>query len=177
MTRVKKTVEQLPAIESRAELETFVGALCGIILERDQLTNAMNQKLLDVRQDYEGRLIPMEGTIKTGLERLETWAAANPAEFGGKKSLDLLHGTIGFRTCPPALKTIKGWTWKLVIAALKKIESMKKYVREKSEVDKETLLAERATLPEGTLKLFGMHVDQGEQFFVDPKADQAGGQA
>ncbi len=85
----------------------------------------------------------------------------HPEEFASRKSVVLVHGTVGFRTGQPALKTVAGVTWEKVLAALKR--RAPEFVRVKEQPDKEALLE----LPPERLESFGLRVEQAERFFAE----------
>ena len=90
--------------------------------------------------------------------------------FTKRKSLETTHGTIGFRTSTPKLKTLKGFTWASVLNLLK--EFLPDYVRTAEEPAKDKLLADRED--EEVSALFpkvGIAVVQDETFFVEPKKE------
>ena len=58
-----------------------------------------------------------------------------------KKSIDLLHGTLGFRTSPPSVKQIKGVTCAHTLDALR-TRGFMWLIRTKEEIDKELAEAE-----------------------------------
>jgi phage host-nuclease inhibitor protein Gam len=92
--------------------------------------------------------------------------------FSKKKSMEMVHGVIGFRIGTPKLKTMKGFTWGAVTNLLK--EFLPAYVRTSEEPAKDKLLADREV--EEVIALFpkvGIFVDQDETFFVEPKKEEA----
>jgi phage host-nuclease inhibitor protein Gam len=105
------------------------------------------------------------------FEKIKLWADANPAEFGKLKSLVLTHGTIGWRAGQPALKTLPGWTFDRVLDVLK-ARKLIGYLREKWEVNKQTLLADRDAIGVDKLREIGLRVAQDETFFVEPKLEE-----
>ena len=112
---------------------------------------------------------------KRGEERitqLQLFAETNPGLFDKKKSLDMAHGILGFRTGTPKLKTLKGFTWPAVTNMLKQF--LPAYVRTVDEPAKDKLLADRDA-PEVN-KFFtkdgiGCEVVQDETFFVELKKE------
>jgi len=117
---------------------------------------------------------------------LQSFATENQAElFTKKKSLDMAHGTIGFRTGTPKLKTLKGFTWASALTLVKKF--MPGYVRTNEEIAKDKLLADRELeavefienditkkqVPMGTaMAECGIMVTQDETFYVEPKKEE-----
>jgi len=103
---------------------------------------------------------------------MPVYALENQAElFAKKKSLDTVHGTIGFRTGTPKLKTLKGFTWGAVTNLLK--EFLPDYVRTIEEPAKDKLLADRDnTEVSGLFAKVGIAVTQDESFYVEPKKEE-----
>ena len=65
-----------------------------------------------IREKQADKLAELDGIKETAFETLQVYAMENKAElFTKKKSLDMVHGVIGFRTGTPKLKTLKGFTW------------------------------------------------------------------
>ena len=92
--------------------------------------------------------------------------------FAKKKSLEMVHGTIGFRTGTPKLKTLKGFTW----ASAKNLvcEFLPAFIRTTEEIAKDKLLADRDV--EGMTEKMaqcGIMVAQDETFYVEPKKEDA----
>lgn len=168
-TRTKTKAPAL-VITTRADLEAAVGQLAHATTERQRLTAEMEQEITLIRARYEVPLGNLTETLETITGAAAEWAARNPAEFGNRKSLPLTHGTIGWRTGQPTLKTQPGWTWDRVLEKLTTAsDDLMRFVRIKSEVAKDVLLAERQTLGDATLKTLGVRVEQAEPFFIEPR--------
>jgi phage host-nuclease inhibitor protein Gam len=87
-----------------------------------------------------------------------------------KKSLESVHGVIGFRTGTPKLKTLKGFTWGAVTNLLK--EFLPKYVRTTEDPAKDKLLADKDDREVSDLfGKVGIAVVQDETFFIDLKKE------
>ena len=82
----------------------------------------------------------------------------------------MAHGTIGFRTGTPKLKTMKGFTWASVLQLAR--EFMPSYIRTTEEIAKDKLLADRDD-EEMSDKMAhcGIAVAQDETFYVEPKTE------
>ena len=121
-------------------------------------------------------------TADIELDTLQSFATENQAElFSKKKSLDMAHGVIGFRTGTPKLKTLKGFTWASALQLVK--EFLPSYVRKTEEVAKDKLLADRdmeVKVKDGEDKVklshemarCGIQVVQDETFYVEPKKEE-----
>ena len=83
--------------------------------------NALIEKqIATIRNKYTNELATLKEIKDTNFDVLQAYALANKDSlFIKKKSLDSLHGTIGFRTGTPKLKTLKGFTWNTVTNLLK----------------------------------------------------------
>lgn len=125
-----------------------------------------------IREKYADRLAELEGQKEESFNILQAWASENKGElFTKKKSLDMVHGTIGFRTGTPKLKTLKGFTWASALQLVR--EFLPSYIRTTEEITKDKLLADRDV--EGMCENMGrcgIQVVQDETFFVEPKKEE-----
>ncbi len=168
MAKRKKMV--IAPVETRAEMERIVREICELSIMEDDLRVRLDEELLRVREHYDVQLAEIKPRVDLLLARAETWAMANPEAFGSRKSIVMVHGTVGYRTGTPKLKTLPKWTWAMVLEKLKAL--FPAYVRTKEEVDKDALLADReklgARLPE-----VGVQVVRDESFYVEPNREVA----
>ena len=98
----------------------------------------------------------------------------------------MAHGTIGFRTGTPKLKTLKGFTWASALQLAKKFLPVT-YIRMSEDIAKDRLLADRdlketvvydtptgdpreVTMREA-MAICGIQVTQDETFYVEPKKE------
>ncbi len=106
------------------------------------------------------------------FEVVQAYALENKDElFTKRKSLESAHGTFGFRTGTPKLKTRRGFTWAATLELLK--EFLPAYVRTKEEPAKDKLLADRElaeTVAE--FERCGLEVVQDETFFIELKKEE-----
>ncbi|MBQ7210521.1 MAG: host-nuclease inhibitor Gam family protein [Paludibacteraceae bacterium] len=126
-----------------------------------------------IREKQADRLSQLDAEREQAFDVLQAFAVENQAElFAKKKSLDMAHGTIGFRTGTPKLKTLKGFTWASVLQMVR--EFLPGYVRTSEEVAKDKLLADRDE--DGMfdkMSKCGITVAQDETFYVEPKKEDA----
>lgn len=126
-----------------------------------------------IREKYAGKLAELEGEKEKAFDTLQAFAVENQPElFSKKKSLEMVHGVIGFRTGTPKLKTLKGFTWASALNLVK--EFLPQFIRTTEEVAKDKLLADRAVdgMEEAMAKC-GIRVDQDETFYVEPKKEDS----
>ena len=138
-----------------------------------------------IREKKADELTRLDAEREKAFDTLQAYAVENQAElFTKKKSLEMAHGTIGFRTGTPKLKTLKGFTWASALQLVK--EFLPGYVRQTEEIAKDKLLADRDSdvmvtgdplgpgkpMREQMAKC-GIAVTQDETFYVEPKKEEA----
>ena len=141
-----------------------------------------------IREKHQAELTRLVAERDSSFEMLQAFATENQTElFSKKKSLDMAHGTIGFRTGTPKLKTLKGFTWASALELVKAFMPSS-YIRKVEEIAKDKLLADRdledvkitesglmeqeVTMKEAMAKC-GIQVVQEETFYVEPKKEDA----
>lgn len=138
-----------------------------------KITADIELQCAKIREKYASKLAELDAEKTKAFDTLQSFATENQAElFTKKKSLDMAHGTIGFRTGTPKLKTLKGFTWASALQLVK--EFLPGYIRQTEEIAKDKLLADRDT-EEMTprMKKCGIQVVQDETFYVEPKKEDA----
>ncbi len=140
---------------------------------RIQKINAtMDIEMTRIREKYQDELGKLAELKDKSFDLMQAYALENREElFSKRKSMETTHGTMGFRTGTPKLKTLKGFTWGAVVNLLK--EFLPGYVRTSEEANKEKLLADRES--EEVTALFpkvGITVVQEETFYVEPKKEE-----
>lgn len=165
--RIKSAVEK---IETRERAEEVVGEIARAVIAQDALTAEMEKRIQEVRSQYHLRAVKISLDLHCLLPAIQAWADSNPDLFGKKRSVDMLHATVGYRTGQFQCKPIKGFTWEKVKALL--INKSLGYTRSAVEVDREKLIADRETLKAEGLTLRGVRVVQEETFYVEPKREE-----
>lgn len=139
---------------------------------QQRITAKMDVEITRIREKYQDDLAKLQEVKDKSFEAMQVFATENKDElFAKKKSLDMVHGVLGFRTGTPKLKTRKGFTWGAVTNLLR--EFLPGYVRVTEEPAKDRLLSDRE-IPE-VADLFpkvGIFVDQDETFFVECKKEE-----
>jgi phage host-nuclease inhibitor protein Gam len=135
------------------------------------ITSEMDEAITEIRELYDDDLNILSKENEMHMAVIKGYCVENREDlFVSKKSIDTLHGTIGFRMSSPSIKTLSGYNWEKVLANLK--EKLPAYVRTQEEPDKEKLLAERATKTVAPLlAVVGLKVEQGEKFYIELKKE------
>ncbi|TGX83000.1 hypothetical protein E5358_04895 [Palleniella muris] len=145
--------------------------------QSSKITADIELQCARIREKYAGRLAELEEEKAVAFDTLQAFATENQSElFAKRKSLDMTHGVIGFRTGTPKLKTLKGFTWASALQLVRKF--LPDYVRQTEEIAKDKLLADKnyvfgegiATMAERMAEC-GIQVVQDESFYVEPKKE------
>ena len=184
MTIQKKTI--ITGVTREAADEAFA-----TYAKDDALIQKINAEIelqcAKIREKYADRIAALTTERGEAFYVLQSFATENQAElFTRKKSLDMAHGTIGFRTGTPKLKTLKGFTWASALNLVKTF--LPSYIRQTEEIAKDKLLADRDVelMVAGgdpnnrgyqPLRVHmadcGIQVVQDETFYVEPKKEEA----
>ena len=168
MAREKKTVHTGVSTE---QMETAFGDYAVADAKLQKINATIDVQVTNIREKYADEISRLSDTKEKAFDVMQAFALENKDElFAKKKSLESVHGVIGFRTGTPKLKTLKGFTWGAVTNLLK--ELLPAYVRTTEEPAKDKLLADRDD--EKTAALFtkvGITVVQDETFYVEPKKE------
>lgn len=162
-----------PVLKSRAEAEEALGQIRALTIQRNTAQCAREEELKKLDELFKEEIDTANAEIEALAEQLRVWSEANPGEFGTRRSVEWTHGTLGWRTGNPTLKTLPGFTWDRVLEKLLGNPLFAGFVRTKQEVDKATILAQREAIGAGDLKAMGVKVVQEEPFFVEPKIEDA----
>jgi len=134
----------------------------------------LNNQIQNFRDAFDQRTSDARKQSVSLETEIENFCIENKFEFEKSRSKDFVHGTVGFRTSPPAVKALnRKYSWETILELIKKFSWSKKYIRIKEEPDKEAILADHAADVIDDLKLaaIGVKVDQIEQFKIDIKWD------
>lgn len=180
--RQKKTV--ITGVTREAAEEAFA-SYAKADAQIEKINAEIDLQCAKIREMYQQKLGELTCERECAFETLQAYATENQPElFSKKKSLDMAHGTIGFRTGTPKLKTLKGFTWASALTLVKKY--IPGYVRTSEEIAKDKLLADRELEAvefmesEITKKRIpmcdamaecGIIVAQDETFYVEPKKE------
>ncbi len=168
MARAKKVIQ---TGISKEQMETAFSEYATADAQLTKITATIDVQITAIREKYASQIAKLQETKDANFDILQAYAVENKEElFSKKKSMESVHGTLGFRTGTPKLKTLKGFTWGAVTNMLK--EFLPSYIRTVEEPAKDKLLADRDN--EEVNALFGkvgISVVQDETFFVEPKKE------
>lgn len=140
--------------------------------KESQIVAKMDVEITKIREKYAEDLAKLKDTKDQHFEVIQTYCTENKDTlFIKKKSVETVHGVVGFNTNPPALKPLKGFTWSSITNMLK--EFLPTYVRTKDEPQKDALLAQRDNEEvSGLFAKCGIQVVQDESFYIKLKKEE-----
>jgi len=135
------------------------------------ITAKMDEQFVKIREKYADELARLDAERCAAFEVMNVFALEQrDALFSKRKSMETIHGIIGFRTGTPKLKPRKGFKWPAVLELLRRFGS--DYIRTSEEPDKARLLADRGNAECAQLMSdCGIEVVQDEVFYVEPKKE------
>lgn len=128
-----------------------------------RITADMNDELATVKARYEEQAEPLRLQVEALTQGVQTWAEANRdslTQHGKVKTAALTTGEIAWRLRPPSVRITGA---EAVLDVLRRL-GLKRFIREKEEVNKEAILNE----PEAVAHVGGITISQGEDFVVVP---------
>lgn len=164
----REKVKLLPTHITATECEEHLAEWQKADAETQKILAEMDLQITKIREKFQARIEALTAIKTEKMELVQRYAELNrDTLFSKKKSIQMLHSIIGFRTSTPALKTAKGFTWAGVLELLR--AHAPEFIRTKEEPNKDGLLAMRND--EGADALFqkcGIKVEQSESFFLEP---------
>jgi phage host-nuclease inhibitor protein Gam len=168
MAREKKIIYQGVTSE---QMEQAFSEYATADAQLQKINASIDLQVTKIRDKYVDEVGKLTEAKNKAFDILQAFALEKKDEiFTKKKSMDTIHGVIGFRTGQPQLKPLKGFTWGAVTNLLK--EFLPEYVRTIEEPAKDKLLADREEQEvSGQFQRVGITVVQTESFFVEPKKE------
>lgn len=133
----------------------------------------MNEEINKVKSKYQDEITDLKVDMEEPVEVLEVFAKEQKDTWGKKKSFEMLHCTIGFRTGMPKVDKSKKFTWDAVVELMKRSKAFKGFIRTKDEINKDAILAEKNEEVLAALKdECYVEVVQDESFYVEAKREE-----
>ncbi|MFN4248939.1 MAG: host-nuclease inhibitor Gam family protein [Flavipsychrobacter sp.] len=170
-TRKSKKVAEVVTV---SDYESSISVYANTTAKINQINADMEAKFTAIRDTYTQELAMLAAQQEEAFDTVQQYCETNKDTLftDKKKSFETVFGVVGFRTGNWSLKTIaKGVTWDMVLKNLQSMK-LKKYIRTKEEVDKETLLALRDDKKvSGKFAQIGIKAHQDEKFYIDLKEE------
>lgn len=175
MARKSKTIST--TISSREDLERRLGDYAETTARIAEVEAQMNLEISKIREEFEGRVSDLKDAADAVFDDLNAYASLHPEIFSaGRKSIDLMHGTIGFRTGQPRLSMPRGKTDDDLCRSMLALPAVACFIRRINVVDKSAVIgaltSDNPSDSKAVLDSIGFRVTQAERFFVDPKYEE-----
>lgn len=133
----------------------------------------MNEEINKVKSKYQDEITTLKEELDEPMETLEVFAKEQKDNWGKKKSHELLHCVIGFRTGTPKVVKDKKFTWDGITELLSKSKIFKPFIRSTEEINKEAIIAcKDENLLISLKKECYLEVTQEESFYVEAKKEE-----
>lgn len=170
MRRISKVTVSNVTLEAAQEASQIVAEKQ---TQLSKLEAKMNEEINKVKSKYADEVNELTEDLKEPTIVLEVFAKEQQQNWGKKKSMELLHCIIGFRTGTPKVVKDKKFTWDAVVELIKKNKALKAFIRTTEEINKEAILGEKNESVLNMLKeeCF-VGIDQDEKFYIDVKKEE-----
>lgn len=139
----------------------------------DSIEAKMNKEINSIKEKYQEDITELQEELQEPVQVLEVFAKEQQESWGKKKSMELLHTVIGFRTGTPKVAKDKKFTWDGVLDLMKKNRVFKGFIRTVDEINKEAILSEKNEAVLNQLKEeCYITIEQDEKFFVEAKKEE-----
>lgn len=173
MTKKREKAPAVPTI-TREQAEETLSEYAKADAELEQLTAEMDQRMTEIRELYADRIGRLTANKEEKFTTLQLYAVQHKDNlFTDRRSVDYLHGTLGFRYGNFKVITKKGVTFKAAVNMMLNVPFLKKnFLVTKNELNKEAIIAVREDKKAmAKLNAVGLEVDQEENFFIELKKE------
>lgn len=162
MTRKKVTAE--PILRNWNEVDDSLKLSLQLDLEIERIKNRMTEEINRIKNKYEALAEPLISKKMRVEKDLEDYCEFYREHFEQQRTRILNYGKVGFRKSRE-LGTLKGWTWKKVLAKLKELGRLE-FVRITEGVKRDAI--RQADLDDKVLKTFGCYWIEKDEFWFEP---------
>jgi phage host-nuclease inhibitor protein Gam len=168
MARRKKVQVIAP---DKSELPAIMKSYKDAESELKKIQAEKELKIAKIREQYTDREMQYDTVLSICTDKLEAYAVANrESEFSKKKSMELSHGSIGFRVGQWKVSQRLGFKVAQSLALLR--DKAYRFVRQKEEIDKEAIINEREREEVmAIVRECGLELTQEETFYIKTKEE------
>ncbi len=168
MTRIKtKVISNVTLEQAQDASELFAQNTTKL----DKIQAKMNDEINKIKSKYQDDITELQDGLVEPQKILHVFADEQKESWGKKKSIELLHTVIGFRTGTPKVTKSKGFSWEGITELA--VQLFPDLVRTKAELDKDSIIALSKEDGFNEIKK-GLFIDvvQEESFFVEAKKEE-----
>jgi phage host-nuclease inhibitor protein Gam len=165
------SIPQPSSTMTLAEAEEVMGIYAKADASIEKINATMDLEISKIRDKYKDKIAAHTLERDEAETKLNLFCTQNKdTYFSSKKTLQLSHGDLGFRTGTPALKPRKSFTLSACLELAKQF--LPDYVRTKQELDREALIAARSIdgMEEKYVQI-GVQIVQEEKWFIELKKE------
>ncbi|MDR2188933.1 MAG: host-nuclease inhibitor Gam family protein [Azonexus sp.] len=162
-TRIKTAAAPVETPQTREQAAQKIARIGELSREITRIHADMNDQLAVVKERFEADAQPLKDQVDALTAGVQIWAEANRdalTQNGKVKTAALTTGEIAWRLRPPSVRVTGA---EAVLDLLRRL-GLSRFIREKSEVNKDAILNE----PEAVASVPGLAIIQGEDFVVTP---------
>lgn len=163
-------LKRISTIKSLDEVNKKLSELKLASAKMSKLESELNVKRTELENKYTPDLSKFKEQKLLIESDLELYAQENKNLFEGKRSIEMLHGAIGFRQSTK-LAALKGFRWQDVIERIKTIggKFKKDYLRIKEEIAKDELKSDlvNGNLSDADARKICVELEQSDNFFIE----------
>lgn len=160
----KIKTQSVVSAQTEAEAVSKIREIGDLEREKKRLEAEMNDQIAQLQETYKRKVAQLDEGIGERTESVHLWCEANRAKLTDNnrvKYADLTTGIVKWRVNPPSV-TISGKDD--VIERLQSDPNLKRFVREKYEINRELILQYPELFENNQFK--GIKIKSGEEFFV-----------
>lgn len=164
-TRIKAEAVQHWVPDNREAVNEAIAEIGRLQRERERIQADMNDRIATLKAEHDASAKPHAERITELVKGVQLWCEANRAALtrdGKVKFHEFATGVVKWRLTPWSVSLSKA----AEVLALLKAKALKQYVREKEEIDREALLADREALVANPIK--GITFKQREEIAIVP---------
>lgn len=172
----KKEKNPVCLVTSREALDAAVAEVARLKIQYAAAKVRMELEIARVQEKNQEQLLALSKQIEAREAGVFIFCQQNRRQlFPGKKSIDFLLATVGYRIEPPSVeKTFKKDTWSAIARRLETLPWGASYIHHpEPEVDKKALLLDRERITSEQQIEAGIHFEQDEVFYITPKSEVA----
>lgn len=163
----KKVISNVTLEQAQQASELFAQKSTSL----SKLEAKMNEEINAIKSKYQEEITDLKEQMEEPVEVLEVFAEEQKTSWGKKKSFELLHCVIGYRTGMPKVIKDKKFTWDAITTLVQK--AFPKLIRTEALLDKEGIIAMSKEKEFNKVKeQCYIDVVQEETFFVTAKSEE-----
>ena len=163
-------------IRSAEELGGVLGEYAQAVLDRERVEVELEKQIAKLREEARAEIESAKATEKALLDDMCAFATLHPEIFPkDRKSIELAHGTVGFRTGQPRVTLRRGLKEEDLVERLL-TDGIDSLIRTRPELDRDQAIRQWQTGGEAVVRRnekYGIRVTQAERFFAEIKREEA----